>query len=99
MANGVGFEGANKTFYAPDDSTPEECGDLQVFQDPNQIVSCWRLTPDELKKVAETGVVWVSIAGGGMPPIKISGEPLVMMGDREPSVEPYIPPAHRKVEG
>lgn len=37
MANGVGFEGANRVFQAP--KNMENCVDLEVFQDERQIIS------------------------------------------------------------
>ena len=96
MANAVGFESANFVFQAPENTTPEECGDLPVFRNEKQIISCWRLTPDEMAKVAETGVVWLSVMGAGMPPVAISADPMVTIDGREPNVEPYIAPARRK---
>lgn len=33
------------------------------------IISRWKLSPEELKTVQETGEIWISIMGAGMPPI------------------------------
>ena len=33
------------------------------------IVSRWKLSPEELQKVQETGEIWISIMGTSMPPI------------------------------
>lgn len=34
------------------------------------IVSCWKLSPEELQRIQETGKVWVTIMGVSMPPIQ-----------------------------
>ena len=96
MANYVDFEGSNCVFQAPDNTTPDECGDLPVFRDEKQIISCWRLSDVEITKLIETGVVWLSVMGAGMPPVAISADPMVTIDGREPNVEPYIAPARRK---
>lgn len=89
MGQGVGFEGANVVFQAPKGAT--DCVDLQVCMNSEQIISCWRLSKAELEEVAKTGVVWVSIQGQGMPPIYISGEALMTVGDRPAKAEPVLP--------
>lgn len=35
----------------------------------NFLVSRWKLEPAEVKKIKETGEIWISIMGDGMPPI------------------------------
>lgn len=89
MAQGVGFEGANMVFQAPKGA--KDCVDLQVHNDGRQIISCWRLTKEELSEIAKTGVVWISIQGQGMAPIYISGEALMKVGDRPAKAEPILP--------
>ncbi|MDH3232222.1 MAG: DUF2203 domain-containing protein [Alphaproteobacteria bacterium] len=81
---------------APDSMTPDQCVDLPVFRDGRQIISCWRLTEDELAQIAETGCVWLSVLGIGTPPVCIMGHSPVTV-DGQPAVgEPYIPPAPRR---
>ena len=92
MADPVGFEGANGIMMRPPDMTPEECRDLTVWRDGKQIISCWRLTEDELKTVRETGVVWLSILGNAMPPVCIAGKDMLQIHGREPKAEPAIAP-------
>lgn len=91
MANPVGFEGSNKTYYAP--KGMENCGDLQCFVTPTETISCWRLTDDELEQVNKTGVVWLSISGHPTPPSLVSGTALVQIEGRPVKAEPYIPNA------
>lgn len=95
MANPVGFEGANVVFQAPRGVPQEECGDLPVFRDSDQIISCWRLTADEIEEVKRTGVVWLSVIGSGTPPVKVSGDALVQIAGRPAVAEPFFPPAKR----
>lgn len=33
------------------------------------VISRWKLSPEELQRINETGDVWVCIMGTGMPPI------------------------------
>ncbi|NUM72777.1 hypothetical protein HUU40_00305 [candidate division KSB1 bacterium] len=87
MADPVGFEGANVLMSGE----AANCRDLEVFADGKQFVSCWRLTAEEMSEIAKTGVVWVSVWGGGMPPILISGTALVFIGERPAKAEPIIP--------
>ena len=92
MADPVGFEGANGIMMRPPDMTHEECRDLTVWRDGKQIISCWRLTEDELKTVRQTGVVWLSIRGNTMPPVCVAGSGLLQVHGREPRAEPTIAP-------
>ena len=96
MSNPVDFEGSNDLMLAPKSMPPEECGDLPIFNANNQIISCFRLTDEELEIVKKTGCVWLSVFGQKMPPVMISGKALVNIGDRPSKPEPYIKPAPRK---
>lgn len=74
----IEFKEQNKIFHKPADMTDEECQSLNVWQGKDQagfpnIISCWKLTEEELKTVNETGVVWLTIVGNGMPPVSVSG--------------------------
>ena len=94
MANSVGFEGANDILRAPPGDT--DCRDLEMLRLESGIVSCWRLTEDELKRVNETGVVWLHIAGRTHPPVYIAGDDFVTYNDgkgnsRPARAEPYVP--------
>ena len=95
MSQAVGFEGANVLYRAPESMSQEECYDLQAFTDGAQIISCWRLTQEELAEVARTGVVWLSVRGGVQPPVLVSGAALVLIGDQPARAEPVVPIAPR----
>lgn len=91
MAKAVGFEGANKIFRAPPDDP--ECTDLETFQHDAGIVSCWRLTEEELEEVNKTGVVWLQVFGKGTPPVCVSGLALCQIDGRPARAEPVLPKA------
>lgn len=80
MAQGIEFPEANTVLRAP---TPEDAAagtvyDLHVHRyrdldgNPN-VISCWKLSPEELEEVARTGVVWFNSWGNTHPPISIFG--------------------------
>lgn len=53
--------GANQPEYKP--LSAERVGKPQT----GQINTCWALSPDELKRVQETGVIFVSLLTFGLP--------------------------------
>lgn len=96
MAKPVGFEGANTIYRAPKSMSPEECGDLEVFKADDQIISCWRVSEDELAEINRTGVIWLAVIGQSTPPVKVSGFHLHTCGGEIPAAQPFIQPAKRK---
>lgn len=97
MARAVGFNGSNQVFRAPPGLPQDECYDLPVFLDLDgrQIISAWRLTPEELVEVQKTGVVWLSIVGLSMSPVLVSGTALVTVDGAPAQAEPLMPLAPR----
>jgi hypothetical protein len=68
------FKEQNFTFNKPSSMTDEECGDLDVWKGKDSIgypviISCWKLSLEDLNRINETGCVWLSITGNGMPPV------------------------------
>ncbi len=59
----VPFEEQNTTYVA------EGCGDLPVFKQMPQIISCFELTDEEIEKLKHTNKIWVSVHAVDMPPI------------------------------
>ena len=53
--------GANQPEYRP--LPAERVGNAVV----GQINTCWELTPEELKTIAETGRIWLSVLTFGQP--------------------------------
>ena len=69
MPNAIDFPESNTTYKRPPPMTEEECFDLHTWKSPTTVVSCWKLTPEELERIAETGVVWLSVmAPNNLPP-------------------------------
>ena len=82
MAEGIPFDEANLILRAP---TPEDAAaatvyDLHVMRyrdlDGRQnVLSKWKLSPEELEEVNRTGgVIWFNCWGGSHPPIWITGQ-------------------------
>jgi len=60
----IKFDGANAIFGA---NQPEYIP-LPAKKRPNgEVITCWRLSPEEIKRVQETGVVWVCMLTFNQP--------------------------------
>lgn len=59
----IEFEGMNAIYGAKQ----PEYKPLPAKVEQGRVVSCWELTPDELKKVQETGKIWLAVFAQGMP--------------------------------
>lgn len=75
----VEFKYQNKVFTKPEDMTDEQCQSLNVWQGKDQsgfpnIISCWKLSEDDMNTIKETGVVWLTIVANGMPPVYVGSE-------------------------
>ena len=78
------FDESNNALSPPDDMTADECSSLSVWQGDAPIgerdatipvtISCWKLTKDELDLINQTGRVWLTVYGGGMPPVSLQIE-------------------------
>ena len=51
----------------------DQIGDLKVYTDNTQFVSCWELSSDEIQTILETGKVWLYILGDRHPPVYVTG--------------------------
>lgn len=40
---------------------------LPALSIENQVISCWELTPEDIAKITETGVIWLSQLTFGQP--------------------------------
>ena len=70
----VHFAEVNRVLTKPEGMTDEECGELPVFNDGKQSVSCWRLPWRERWRVLWSGLVWLGVvAGPTQPPVWVSG--------------------------
>lgn len=73
MAVPVEFPEQNCVFTAPPGVPPEECGDLPALRGNERIVSAWRLSPEEIARVVETGIVWHTVWGERPFPVYVGG--------------------------
>ena len=76
------FTESNGTLDPPIGVDLDDCEVLSIFrgQLPNKqpvVISCWKLTKEELEEVTRTGRVWLVIWGQTMPPVYISGEKVI----------------------
>jgi len=73
------FEQQNFEFHKPADMTDEQCSSLPVFMGNDTegtpvIISCWKFSKEDLEEIAQTGHIWLSITGQGMPPVSLFTE-------------------------
>src|SRR4051812_40092374 len=91
MAEPRKFSGSNRILGAPS-GLESIVIPLHVYGSGKESISCWKLTPEELEVVNESGCIWVSVASGeSQPPIYISGFPLMEARDSEGNLIKYSP--------
>jgi len=80
----VTFEQQNKIYTKPEGWTDEQCSDLSVWQGQTpiddhgnmspSIISCWKLSKEDIEEIKRTGVIWLCISSDGMPPVSLFTE-------------------------
>jgi len=70
------FTESNCVLDKPDGTTYDECQVLSVWRGTSidgvpLVISCWKLTKEELAEINETGRVWLTILGETMPPAAV----------------------------
>ncbi len=78
MMFAAAFDEANVVLGKPEDMTVDECDALSVLRTQTTggvpvVVSCWKLTKEELEEVNRTGRVWLTVLGITMPPVALDG--------------------------
>lgn len=78
MAIAASFDEANVVLDKPQGMSYEECEALSVWRGPTQggnpvVVSCWKLTQEELEEINRTGRVWLMLYGETMQPAIVCG--------------------------
>lgn len=73
------FKESSDSLGPPDGMSEEDVGSLSIARivdsDGNiSVVSCWKLTPEELREVFNTGRVWLLVRGLTMPPVAVVAE-------------------------
>lgn len=71
----------NAVFVAPGcgDLPATTCHDPETGKDYVQTV--WELSLDDLKKINETGLIYISVMGNGIQPILVSTESMLKEGE------------------
>ncbi len=90
MATSIKFQGVNCTLSPPSKiigMQQKTGGAMHALSDKTQVVTCWRLSAEELAEIAETGVVWMRIKGQEMPPTSVSGLCMVHIKGEPAEVE------------
>jgi hypothetical protein len=76
MAVPASFDESNAVLGKPPDMGHDECTCLSVLRTETEsgtpvVVSCWKLTHEELEEVCRTGRVWLTVVGETMPPVAV----------------------------
>ncbi|MFA7505287.1 MAG: hypothetical protein WCZ28_11355 [Burkholderiaceae bacterium] len=72
MARPVEFAEANTLLLAPA-GHEDSVAPLPVHRGDGCVVSCWQLSAEDLRRIAETGEIWLSVWGHTAPPVLVSG--------------------------
>lgn len=70
MIRPVEFPEMNKKYVLAD----VEDSFLPAFQNEEMIISCWKVTDEDLEIIKQTGVVWLRVYGKAQPPVIIQAE-------------------------
>lgn len=89
MAIPVFFQGSNAVLKAPP-GQEDEVIPLPVLSDTTQVVSCWKLSEQEIEYIKEHGVVWLAIAGHTHAPVVIKGEAMVTFEGFHPEIKDIV---------
>jgi hypothetical protein len=78
MAEPASFDQSNAYLGRPADMTDAECAPLSIARVKDAggrpvVISCWKLTKEELDEVNRTGRVWLGVVGFTMQPAWILG--------------------------
>lgn len=78
MAEPIDFPERNRTWVGP---AGGNIGDLPTLTQDDYVLSCWRLSADEIAYVQEHGKVWLQV-WGRQPPVSVfAGEPFGQEGE------------------
>lgn len=73
----VAFEGSDIVLSKPNETTHDEVECLSVQRVMNgrhmAVLSCWRVTKEELEEISKTGRIWLMVMGETMPPVCLDG--------------------------
>lgn len=72
------FDESNAVLGKPADVDHDDCSCLAVLKTENVkgfpvVVSCWKMSAEELEEINRTGRVWLTVMGLSMPPVILNG--------------------------
>lgn len=77
MAVPCSFDESNGVLGKPPEMTDDQCSPLSVCHIMTQsgpaVLSCWKLTGDELEEIIRTKRIWLLVMGRTMPPVCVDG--------------------------
>jgi hypothetical protein len=77
MSEPASFAESNGVLSRPPDMTDDECAPLSILRASigpyPAVISCWKLTAEELAEINRTGRVWLVVLGETMPPVMVEG--------------------------
>jgi len=70
------FDESNAVLGRPADMSADQCDPLSVLRAVTAdglpvVISCWKLTREELDELRRTGRVWLVVFGETMPPVAL----------------------------
>ena len=70
------FPEGNVTLQRPEGMSEEECNPLKVHRGIDGdgfpvVISKWEMTPEEKEEFERTGVIYLTVIGQTMPPVKM----------------------------
>ena len=71
MAFPSSFDQANVVYGPPAGMTEEQVQSLSAFRDENQVITCWKVTREELEMIQKTGRIWVTTMASWIPPMYV----------------------------
>ncbi len=72
------FNEENVVFDTPEGLTTVECEPISAWMGTIDnttpaVISCWKVTKEELEEIQKTGRVWLYVMGNRMPPVHLTG--------------------------
>ena len=86
----VSFDESDAFLNPPEGVSLDDCHVLSIKRIKTEqgwpaVVSCWKLTKEEMEEVKRTGRIWLAVTGMSMPPVWLDGfNPF----QKQPSEEP-----------
>lgn len=71
------FDEENGIASKPPSMGADECAALSIFSGFNTdgvpvVISCWKITKEELEEFNRTGRIWLIVCGKSMPPVALT---------------------------